>query len=159
MNGECDDDAKETSGEKKTHVQLLHYTGFSLIGFAIEAILLALLTHGAGMNPYLARFPAWMAKVAVTFPLNRKVTFRRESSAHGPREFGKYVGSQAGGDLANFAVYMSVLALWKDIPSPVIALMIGAFLGYAINFTLSKIWVFGNRKKAEDKSASTFLHR
>lgn len=155
MSGEADTTGDHASDRRATRKQLFKFGAFAIVGFAIEASVLALLTHGAGMNPYLARFPAWFTKILVTWPLNRKWTFRGERSAHLGREFAKYAGSQATGASSNFAVYMAVLALWKNIPTPVLALFIGALLGFAINFTLSKVWVFRKGKKAEDHKGAS----
>lgn len=124
-------------------VQLGGFAGTAIIGFLIEAGTLTLLTTGLGMGVYVARVPAFLVKVSLTWLINRHGAFARRRSQNWILEFLRYTGSQATGALSNFVVYAIALWSWPSLKAvPAAALGIGAIVGFCVNYTLAHFFVF-----------------
>jgi putative flippase GtrA len=125
--------------------------GFALvgaIGFLIDAGLLAAQVYLFGVGAYTARLWSFAAAVTTTWWLNRGHTFRGLGRYSAGTEYRRYLGVQICGALANLGTYAGILFL---IPSfagyPVLALAIGAVPGLAVNYILSRRFVFpGGRR-------------
>ncbi|MCV0395187.1 MAG: GtrA family protein [Rhizobiaceae bacterium] len=106
------------------------------VGFVVDATLLALLIHVAGLGPFAARAVSASLAILATWRLNRALTFGpgpRRQAVEGVRYFG--VGTASG--LLNVIVYAAVLLVWPAVP-PLAALvaasaaaMAASFLGYS----------------------------
>lgn len=138
MTGEPDRAMASTS-------RLIRFGMVGGVGFAVDGGVLALLFHGAGMDPFSARLISFAWAVTVTWWLNRRFTFRelRAESGGQRREYLRYIGVQVLGALANLTVYTGLLV---GVPAlagwPVAALALGAVAGLAVNYTLSLLFVF-----------------
>ena len=103
-------------------------------GFAIDAGLTAALV-GFGVAPILARLPAILAALFVTWRLNRSIAFT--PAADGPlAEFGRYLIVSAGGAGLNLLVYMLIVAAAPASGAPVaaIAVICGSAAAMLFNF-------------------------
>jgi len=105
------------------------FVRFALVGgagFLVDAGLLALLHHGAGLDPFTARLISITASASTTWRLNRGLTFGasdRSQAAEGIR-YGMVAALTAG---FNYCLYALALIAWPDLPP--IAAMIGATIG------------------------------
>ncbi|MCF3642541.1 GtrA family protein [Rhizobium sp. TRM95111] len=116
--------------------RLLAFAVAGAIGFLVDAGMLALLLAATPLGPFLARIVAIATAMAVTWFVNRRVTFGR--SPHSlASEGARYGGVGLSSALLNYAVYSGlVLALpWLN---PVLAVaaasavaMVWSYLGYS----------------------------
>lgn len=128
--------------------RLLSFGMVGGIGFAVDAGVLAVLFHGAGVDPYAARVVSFACAVTMTWWLNRCFTFRDQRAELGGQrnEFMRYIAAQVLGALANLAVYTALLVAVDALAQrPVAALAIGAVAGLVVNYTLSVLFVFRKR--------------
>ena len=117
------------------------------IGFAIEAVLLTVLTQVAGWTPWQARIPSFVTAVLVTWALNRRHTFPGRGLQRRSLEALSYACIQICGALINLAIFGVCLrhaALMRDVP--VIALGIGAVGGFAFNFAVSNAVLYSRHR-------------
>jgi putative flippase GtrA len=132
--------------------KLLAFSLVGLVGFAVDAVLLVLLTAG-GWSAYSARAVSFPAAVAVTWLLNRRYAFSSKHSTASAgaigNEYVRYFLVQALGALVNLGVFAAILAMRPSmIAYPVIALAVGALAGLLVNFAGAELWVF-RLKRAE----------
>ena len=99
------------------------------IGFLIDAGLLALLHHGAGLDPYSSRLVSISASAFTTWRLNRSLTFGASDRSQASEGF-RYALVAAATAGFNYLVYAGLLIAFPDLP-PVIA-VIGATLAAMI---------------------------
>jgi putative flippase GtrA len=95
------------------------------IGFVIDAGLLALLHHGAGLDPFSARLISISASAFTTWRLNRSLTFGasdRSQAGEGLR-YALVAGLTAG---LNYVLYVVALIIWPGLPP--VAAAVGATL-------------------------------
>ena len=120
--------------------------GFALVGvvgFLIDAGLLAAQVHLFGVGPYTARLGSFTAAVTATWWLNRRHTFRELGRYSAGKEYRRYIGVQILGALTNLGTYAAVLILFPWFASyPVLALAIGAVPGLAVNYIFGRLFVF-----------------
>ena len=105
-------------------------------GFVIDAGLLALLHHGAGIDPFSARLASIVVAAFSTWRLNRLVTFGA-SRASQTSEGLRYAAVAALTACFNYAVYAATLIAWPGLPPVAAAIfatlvaMIFSYLGYS----------------------------
>lgn len=112
-------------------------------GFAIDAGLTAALV-GLGVPPFLARLPAILAALFVTWRLNRALAFT--PAADGPlAEFGRYLLVSAGGAGLNLLVYVLIVAAAPaaGAPGAAIAVICGSAAAMLFNFLGYRSFAFG----------------
>ena len=100
---------------------------FSLVGatgFAVDAIVLVVLTGAAGLGPYLARACAIAVALTTTWWLNRVVTFGA-SNSHVAVEGIRYGGVGLATSAFNYAVYAVLIFFIPPIP-PLLALVLAS---------------------------------
>ena len=123
---------------------------FALVGgagFAIEAVLLTVLTQWAGWEPWYARIPSFLTAVLATWALNWRHTFAGRGLDHRPTEAFFYVLIQVCGAAINLAIFGLCLLYWPQLRSvPVIPLAIGAIGGFACNFVASNAFLYARRR-------------
>ena len=125
--------------------QLLRYCVVGGVGFAVEALLIALLQYGFGWSALPCRAVSFPAAVLVTYWLNHRYTF---GSAGGLRELARYVVSQGAGLATNLAAYTLTIFVVPALDRhALVPLVIGSALGLAVNFVLARAFVF----TAEDR--------
>ena len=115
-----------------------------LAGFCVDASIFFLLTHH-GATFVVARIPASVIAIVVTWGLNRTYSFSVARRGRRSREIALYFGASLLGALGNliagFPVSLFDDSLWQ-IPS----YLVGTMTGLVINFTLYKFVVFVDRR-------------
>lgn len=113
------------------------------VGFTVDAAALVALTHGLGLDPYLARVLSFAVAVSATYALNRAWSFRARASARRGREYVRYVAVQLVGVAINFACFaicieaVALFAAW-----PVLALAVGSGVAMAWNYAGARLFTF-----------------
>jgi putative flippase GtrA len=118
------------------------FLGFAIIGvvgFGVDAAVVAIAVHVLGFSPYQARLCSYLFAVATTWWLNRRYTFR--STAPPFREFLAFLLANAFG--------ASIIA-WRGSAGwlPIFAVAVGSLAGLSINFLFSSKVVFRERPVA-----------
>ena len=114
------------------------------IGFAVDAAALIVLTHGVGLDAYLARALSFAVAVSATYALNRCWSFRaKAASTRRGAEYVRYIAVQLGGVAINFACFAicieasPVFATW-----PVLALAVGSIIAMVWNYAGARLFTF-----------------
>lgn len=116
-------------------------------GFAIEAVLLTVLTQSLDWEPWQARVPSFLTAVLATWLLNRAYTFRGRVPERRSVEALSYVGIQVCGACINLAVFALCLKRWPQLRAvPVVPLAVGAAAGFAFNFIASSTWLYARTR-------------
>ena len=110
------------------------------IGFAVDAVALVALM-ATGLPPLIARPPAFLVAVTVTFLLNRAFTFSDRRTGSVRTEAAGYVLVQVLGALVNYGVFAAALAL-VPVMHPLLALAAGSVVGMAFNFGTLRLLVY-----------------
>lgn len=122
---------------------------FALTGvgaFLVDALFLTgFLALGAGF--YVGRLLSWLAAATFSWRINRQWTFRAVTKSGAWREWLRFLLANAVGGLVNFSVYALSLHWVSGLRElPVIAVAAGSVAGLAINYSLSRCWVFHGRR-------------
>lgn len=111
------------------------------VGFLIEAALLSYFANVPGIGVIKGRAISFPVAVAVTWWLNRRLTFRSQNPPG--RESLRYFVVQSIGAFANLGVFLTLVTLFPYLQAlPVLSLFIAAIFGLALNFVLSRKFVF-----------------
>ena len=109
-----------------------------LAGYVVDSALTYGLVRGLGMDPIIARFPAFAIATVFNFLLNRRLTFRDSRAALLPA-FVKYVMVCSVGLAVNYVVYVGALTLSPMLGMPTTPGMLPVFIamgsGGAMFFT------------------------
>lgn len=127
----------------KSGGQFLMFGAIGVVGFGVDASVLHLAAPLAG--PYAGRLLSFLIAMSVTFLLNRAITFRHAAPRHHRPgvQWARYGVANAVGGACNLALYavlagsMTLFAenLWAAVAA-------GSLAGWAINFALSRRFVF-----------------
>ncbi len=90
--------------------QVPSFVAIGAFGYVVDASVTFLLARSFGVDPYLARFPAFALATVLNFALNRKLTFAH-STAPWLEAFVRYIVVCAAGLAVNYAVYAACIAL------------------------------------------------
>jgi putative flippase GtrA len=114
------------------------------VGFVVDASICRTLI-AAGLPPLAARVPSMLVAMAVTFLLNRNITFR----ARGPilPQAVRYFAVNAAGATFNYTVFAVALLATHGL-MPMAALVVGCGAGFAINFLGAKNLAFKPSERA-----------
>lgn len=134
------DNATCRSMKRGLRVQVLRFGAVGVIGFFVNAGLVEAL---AGLiNPLWAEAVAFPVAATTTWWLNRRYTFGT-SGDDWHVEWLRYIGANAGGWLANNAVYFALILSFSLLyVHPSLAVAAGSLAGMVLNFTASKWFVF-----------------
>jgi putative flippase GtrA len=127
-----------------TGARVRHYGGFVLAGllaFAVDAVMLEALMHGAGLSPYLARPVGISLAMVVSWLVNRSVTFAMRSRPT-VAEFAKVAAVSWSAQAINYGVFALVLLLWPRM-LPFAALVISSFVAMFFSYGGFRFAVFG----------------
>ena len=124
--------------------QVLRFGAVGAAGFVVDAAVL-LLALGAGLGPYAARLPSYLAAATTTWALNRAWTFRgRDDGRPLPAQWARFLLVNLFGGALNYATYAVLVANLAPVATrPVLGVAAGALAGMAGNFLLSRRYVFG----------------
>jgi putative flippase GtrA len=121
--------------------QFFRFAFIGVIGFGVDAGVVAVLVRLLAVGPYQARLCSYFFAVATTWWLNRRFTFH--STSPPGREFVTFLIANAFGAMINLLVYAAIIA-WRGAAgwTPVIAVGVGSLAGLSTNFFLSSKVVF-----------------
>jgi len=137
------------SGLSRERKIALQYCAVSLLGFAVDAAILRVgLMFGA---PAWVRIISLICAMQVTFTINGLMVFRSLTWRTLPRQWSSYMLTNGFGNVCNYWIFVTLVSLhWPFISDPMIALGVGAFAAWILNFTCSRFLVFGKvRELAE----------
>jgi len=127
-------------------LSILRFAIIGALGMPVDAGILWLMTHRAGLDPYSGRIVSWLCAATFTWTGNRYFTFRATRARGLPstaREWLRFLAANAVGGLVNVGLYSTLV---RFAPPPVnnlyVALVLGVLAGLVFNFTLSKKMVF-----------------
>jgi putative flippase GtrA len=114
-----------------------------VVGLLVDMAALTLALRGVNLDLYSGRLFSYFVAATTTWALNRRFTFN--SIDHGPAfvQWAKFLGANALGGMLNYGVYAAIVtftalgAAW-----PVLGVAAGSVAGLALNFSVSKFWVF-----------------
>jgi putative flippase GtrA len=120
-----------------------HYGGFVLAGLAAlatDTAVLALLTRGVGMSPFLSRPFGIALAMVVSWLINRTITF---SAKVAPSffEFAKFAGVSITSQVVNYIVFATLL-LSFPVLMPEIALLMACFVSMFVSYAGFRFGVF-----------------
>ena len=145
MNADVDTASSMASSARRCRTlhEVLSFLVVGGAGFAIEAVILTVLTLYAQWSPWQARIPSFLTAVLVTWALNRRHTFANRGLPSRSTEAFLYTAIQGGGALINLGIFGVCLMLLPGLSQvPVIPLAIGAVGGFAFNYLLSSNWLY-----------------
>jgi putative flippase GtrA len=109
--------------------QLPAFVAVGLIGYVIDSSITYALNRAFGVDPYLARFPAFGVATLVNFALNRRLTFAHSTEPM-LRAFLRYVMVCAVGLAVNYAAYATALWIWSALGLPMAPQMLFVFVAF-----------------------------
>ena len=120
--------------------RLVRFIRFGLVGsfgFVIDLGVVFALIQALQLDPVLARIPAWIAAVSITYLFNLLFTFRSTrlklvGKRQRLRRYGLYVLSQLAGGVVNVLIYALVVSLFGVAWS--VGLVIGTLVGMILNY-------------------------
>lgn len=120
------------------------FGAIGVVGFVADAGVLYALLHSTSAGFYLGRLASYLCAATVTWFLNRTITFRASGSgARAHHEWLRFLGANALGGLVNLGVYSLLVARVAIFTAtPVLAVAVGSLSGLAVNFVLTKAYVF-----------------
>ncbi len=114
-----------------------------VVGLFVDMAALTLGLKGLHLGLYSGRVFSYFIAATTTWALNRRFTFSRADQAPALLQWAKFLGANAFGGVVNYGVYAAIVtytalgAAW-----PVLGVAAGSVAGLALNFTVSKFWVF-----------------
>jgi putative flippase GtrA len=114
------------------------------LGFAVDAGLLALLHHGAGIDPFLARVVSIAAAALFTWRMNRALTFGASATSQ-TTEGLRYALVAALTAGMNYLFYALALTVWPTLP-PVWAAMIATLFAMSVSYPGYSRFVFSGAR-------------
>ena len=133
--------------------QFFRFAAIGVIGFVVDAGVIALLVRVMGLGAYQARLVSYFFAVATTWWFNRRFTF---GSTRPPlREFLEFVAANAFGATINLGAYAAIVS-WQGSSGwiPIAGVAIGSLAGLTTNFMLSSRVVFSTRRLRKSASAA-----
>ena len=128
--------------------QLPSFVAVGVFGYVVDASITYGLARVFGVDPFLARFPAFAAATVANFLLNRSLTFAHSTTPL-IEAFVRYVMVCAVGLGVNYAAYAACLTAAKLAGYPVTAAMLPLFVafgsGVAMFFTYFGFRLFAFR--------------
>jgi putative flippase GtrA len=129
----------------KAKSQFVRFAAVGVAGLVVDtAVLYGALALGAGL--YSGRVISYIAAATTTWALNRRFTFASHESESKFAQWAKFLAANSVGGLVNYSVYAALITASPLIATlPVIAVCAGSIAGLAVNFTLSRKFVFRHR--------------
>jgi len=121
--------------------QIARFLIVGAIGFLVDALVLLLLVHVAGLSRVWSRIPSVLVAMTATWWLHRHFTFSwARDTAPSHREWLRFVFANALGNGFNLGIYWILVgpADWGIMSSLAVASVAAA----AINYAMSARWVF-----------------
>ena len=121
--------------------QIARFLIVGAIGFLVDALVLLLLVHVAGLSRVWSRIPSVLVAMTATWWLHRHFTFSwARDTAPSHREWLRFVFANALGNGFNLGIYWILVGPvgWGIMSSLAVASVAAA----AINYAMSARWVF-----------------
>ncbi len=118
---------------------LCRFLAVGVVGLTLDAVLFSLL-HDAGLSRAAGRALSLAAATAVTWRLNRSVTFAATGRGQGG-ELGRYAAVVLGAQGISYATFLMLSAIAPRLPA-LVALFIGAVVASAFSFTGQRLFTF-----------------
>lgn len=109
--------------------QIPTFVAVGLIGYVVNSSITFALNRSFGVDPYLARFPAFVVATLINFALNRRLTFSHSTEPM-LRAFLRYVMVCAVGLAVNYAAYAIALWVWGAFALPMAPQMLFVFVAF-----------------------------
>lgn len=123
--------------------RLLRFAIVGTLGFAVDSLVLMALLATTGLDPYVARVPAFICAASFTWLVNRFWTFadaRRETAVG---QWGRYLVAMTIGAVVNYATYAVVITVFAiAMRWPVLGVAAGSLAGMLVNYTLARRYIF-----------------
>ena len=134
-------------------VQITRFGVVGIVGTVLNICIFALLVTGLKLNHNVGSVVAFLVAVTHNYVMNRAWTFasRTEQNRSLARGWAKYFSVNLLGFGVNLIVLNAVVAVCGpryDVPGQ----MLGILVGMALNFLLSRHFVFGRTDAAHDNS-------
>lgn len=124
-------------------------------GFCVDTAVVLLLSQAFDASPYLAKLPAIMCGLFVTFLLNRRFTFRARAG-DGAGQLKRYAATCVVAQSTNYLVFSAVLfAVERLIPLSqaslpesagiIVAAVAASGLSAGVTFVMAKYYAFAGR--------------
>lgn len=128
----------------KIHKQELLFFAFAgLIGYIIDVAITSSLSQFLGV--YIARIPAFIGAVTVTWVINRQLTFKHRKSTYDNilKEYLHYAALMIGGLIVNYVVYSIAITFTGDSRYAIMfCVALGSLSGMVVNYLSSKRFIF-----------------
>lgn len=112
-------------------------------GFLLDALFVAGLILSAGWDPIPARLVSFVVVVAITWWLNRQLTFRTARQPAAGPQYARYFMVQIVGWLTNLGFFVGTLSILPPILGvPFLSLIAGAAAGLCVNYIGAKQFAF-----------------
>lgn len=122
--------------------QIASFLAVGGLGFAVDAGVTQFLVSFLGAGQLIARIPAILIAVSITFYFNKNHTFDARDNCMA-RSFGMYAISTAFAQSLNFATYsLAVKILQISDHYTFIAVAMGSVCAASVTFIMLKYWVF-----------------
>ena len=123
--------------------RLVSFTIIGIVGFAVDALVLAACIHVFDLPPTVARIPSFLCALTVTYFGNRFFTFSQGSRPAANRFF-HYLAASGVSNVINLGVYALALALLPPLMiAPFAALVVATGVSMCASFCLYSTFVFG----------------
>jgi putative flippase GtrA len=132
------------------------YTGVSLIGFAVDVVVLHVLI-GVAVEPAWARVVSLTIAMHVTFVINGRHVFQTLSWRSLPRQWWRYMVSNGLGNLCNYWIFVTMVSThWPIVSLAIVAVAAGSAAAWAINFIAARHFVFAKARTAAEAFAERY---
>jgi len=118
---------------------------FSLVGTVayITDVCVLYLTFMVGFGLYNGRVVSYLAASTVQWALNRHFTFAHQSNSRAHHQWAKSVAFMAVGASVNYGIYVLLVSSFEFVAAfPFVGVAAGSLGGLAVNFPLSRKFVF-----------------
>ncbi|TDI58677.1 MAG: GtrA family protein [Alphaproteobacteria bacterium] len=127
--------------------QFLRFSLVGTAGFLVDWATLSLALNALGLDFYTGRVVSFLVAATFTWASNRQFTFRQAAKDSPARQWQRFVGVNLVGGLVNYAIYAAMVYNFDLVQSwPVIGIAAGSSAGLALNYTGSRLLVFGKSR-------------
>jgi putative flippase GtrA len=126
---------------------MIRFLSVGVSGLAIHSLLFTVLLHGAGVGEHVSWWTALIVATAVTWTLNRKLTFSPSGRGQGA-EIARYVLVTAVAQGISYSVFLALGGLAPHLPRT-IALIAGAGVATIFSYTGQRFFTFAAPKTAD----------
>ena len=125
----------------------LKFTGVSLVGFAVDAILLQI-GVSMGAAPAWARLFSLAIAMQLTFVINARLVFHAHDRSQRLHQWVGYMLSNGVGNVFNYWIFITLVSTRLPVASNhLVALTVGAMTAWAMNFACARFVVFRKRDR------------